>query len=356
MAFWIGSMVKVRFFKFLPKVFSPKISLKKFWIIVFFSVVAFIILFVHSFNIHSLFFRGSVSGDVNNAFSSLSEIEIQFFKNFIRPLPFVILVIYVYIYKLYKFAPSKTGKKRYFTLSAAFLLLLFIFSVFLVSPTSVPRFWVATLYIPLLIIFTSFWNKPYRMQATILGSLIIIMPLLDKYRFDSIHFNWSLDFNFLNHGHYDAYQNFSRLVEIDLVTYGSQLVGTLLFFVPRFFWEGKPVSSGAALAQAANYDYSNISMPLIAEGFINFGVIGVVIFMFIFGLILRNFDRVAWQIIKTGKQSLFVYYYYFLFGLVFFNMRGDLMSSFAYTLGLTASFLFAVYILRILNYKLRFAL
>ncbi len=357
LAFWIGSMVKVHSFKFLPKVFSPKISLKKFWIIVIFSVATFIILYLNNFNINDFFFRGTVSVVVDDTFISMSQLESQFFKYFIRPLPFIILVIYVYIYRLYKSAPSKLGKKRYFTLSAVFLLLLIVFSALLVFPTSVPRFWAATLYIPLFIIFTSFWNKPYRMQATILGSLLIIMPFLDKFRnFDSNNFTWSIDFNFMNHGHFDAYQNFSRVVEIDLVTYGSQLVAALLFFVPRSFWEEKLIGSGHLLAEVANYDSSNISMPLIAEGFINFGVIGVIIFMFIFGLLIGNLDRVAWQIKKIGKQSLFVYYYYFLFGLVFFIMRGDLMSSLAYTISLTTSFLFVVYILRILNYKFRFGL
>jgi oligosaccharide repeat unit polymerase len=222
------------------------------------------------------------------------------------------------------------------------------------SPTSLYRYQVAILYIPIIITFTSFWNKPYRMQATILAMLLTMFPFLDKFRaLDLENFTWSIDLSTMNHGHFDAYQNFSRVVEINLVTYGSQLVGSLLFFIPRFFWESKPIGSGAFLADTLNYDFYNISMPLIGEGFINFGLIGVVIFMFIYGLILGNLDRVAWQIMKKGTPSLFIYYYYFLFGMVFFIMRGDLTSSLAYTAGFTSSFLFAVYLLRILNYRFR---
>lgn len=87
-------------------------------------------------------------------------------------------------------------------------------------------------------------------------------------------------------------------------------------------------------------------MPFIAEGFINFGVIGVAIFMFLLGLILGNLDRIAWSMKGKGIDGLFLYYYYFLFGMVFFIMRGDLMSSFAYTVGLTVAFWFLVLLLK----------
>jgi oligosaccharide repeat unit polymerase len=360
LAFWIGSKVKVHFFKFLPKVFSPKIILKKLWILIFFIIVAFIILYILNFDIYIILLRGfkfDVYDLGKNTYTGLSQIEWLFFYNFIRPLPFIILFIYVYIYRLHKFSPSKLEKKPRFTLSTVFLLLLFVFSVFLTFPTSLYRYQVATLYIPLVLTFTSFWNKPYRMQASILGLLLTLFPFLDKFReLDFENFTWSIDLNTMNHGHFDAYQNFSRVVEINLVTYGSQLVGSLLFFLPRSFWESKPTGSGAILADVENYNWSSVSMPLIGEGFINFGVIGVIIFMFIYGLILGNLDRVAWQIKKKGTPSLFIYYYYFLFGLVFFIMRGDLMSSLAFTAAITCSFLFAVYVLRILNYRFRFGL
>jgi oligosaccharide repeat unit polymerase len=360
LAFWIGSKVKVRFFKFLPKVFSPKISLKKLWILIFFITVIFSIFYYIDFDIYRIFFR-SFKFDVYNlgtdTYISLSQVERLFFANFFRPLPFIIFFIYVYIYRLHKFSPSKLEKKPRFTLSKVFLLLLFIFSVFSTFPTSLYRYQVAALYIPIIITFTSFWNKPYRMQATILAMLLIMFPFLDKFReLDFENFTWSIDFSTINHGHFDAYQNFSRVVEINLVTYGSQLVGSLLFFIPRSFWESKPIGSGAFLADTLNYDFNNISMPLIGEGFINFGLIGVVIFMFIYGLILGNLDRVAWQIKKKKTPSLFIYYYYFLFGSVFLIMRGDLVSSLAHTVGLTSSFLLAVYLLRILNYRFRLRL
>jgi hypothetical protein len=360
LAFWIGSKVKVHFFKFLPKVFSPKIILKKFWILIFFIMVAFIILYTLDFDIYRILLRGFKSDFYDpgtDTSISLSQIERLFLSNFIRPLLFIILFIYVYIYRLQKFSPSKLEKKPRFTLSTVFLLLLFVFSVFLTFPTSLFRYQVAIFYIPFFLTFTSFWNKPYRMQASMLGLLLTLFPFLDKFReLDFENFTWSIDLSTMNHGHFDAYQNFSRVVEINLVTYGSQLIGSLLFFVPRSFWELKPIGSGAILADVENYNFSSISMPLIGEGFINFGVIGVVIFMFIYGLILGNLDRVAWQIKNKGTPSLFIYYYYFLLGAVFFIMRGDLISSLAYTVGLTSSFLFAVYVLRILNYRFRFGL
>jgi hypothetical protein len=96
LAFWIGSKVKVHFFKFLPKVFSPKISLKKAWILIFFTTVAFIILYILNFDIYRILLRGfkfDVYDLGKNTYTGLSQIEWLFFYNFIRPLPFIILFI-----------------------------------------------------------------------------------------------------------------------------------------------------------------------------------------------------------------------------------------------------------------------
>lgn len=128
---------------------------------------------------------------------------------------------------------------------------------------------------------------------------------------------------------YDAYSLFARAldyVELFGAGGGTQLLGALLFFVPRSFWAGKPYGSGQTIAEAQGQIYTNLSCPLPAEGVINFGFLGLILFAVMFALICSRLDRRG----CAGKLGLF---YPFSCLLFFFMMRGDLMSSFAYAAG-----------------------
>jgi O-antigen ligase len=292
-------------------------------------------------------FRGVVEdlyGAANDGGIALSQIEYLIFKNVIRPMPIIFLFVFYYVYLMNN--KSSTNKDR-FILSKYMVALVFVLSVFFLSPTSVSRYMVAALYIPFVIIFTKAWDAPYRMQTTMLGALIILMPILDIFRnFNPENIKLSIGLHYLNQEHFDAYQNFTRVVDVDFITYGYQLMGAIFFFVPRSLWEEKPIGSGAALAQLQEYHFANISMPFLGEGYVNFGVLGVLFFMFFLGLLVGNFDKLAWKIMKTTKHHIILYYYYIVFGILFFLLRGDLLSSFAYFVGITISFLLVVYLFK----------
>ena len=119
------------------------------------------------------------------------------------------------------------------------------------------------------------------------------------------------------------------------VTYGRQLLGSILFFVPREFWKGKPIGTGAFVAEKrlmTRYQmwFSNLSCPLFGEAYINFGIVGVIIFGFVLGLLGKIMDfRLDTTNKLSYKDSLKVYICLFMF----FMLRGDLMSSFAYLVG-----------------------
>jgi oligosaccharide repeat unit polymerase len=142
----------------------------------------------------------------------------------------------------------------------------------------------------------------------------------------------------MDSGNFDAYQNFARVVHDNFISYGRQLIGTIFFFIPRSIWPNKPTGSGSTLADMNGQPFGNISMPYIAEGYINFGIFGVILFMFFLGYILNTFDTFFWNN-KKNKTTLFNVYYTILIGLIFFIMRGDMLSSISYTIGLTICFL-----------------
>mgnify|MGYP006089875357 FL=1 len=311
-----------------------------------FGLIAFIILYRWNFDINALLFWSTrVGGYFDQVFDIYRDGRINYlmYSRVIRPMPIVLLVIFIYFYKKNKKFFTHNQKLK----SLIMLFFLTILSVFLASPTAIARWQSATLYIPFLIIFTRIWEKPYMMQASLLCGLFIVFPFLDKFRsFTSwSQFDFKIDYNWMHEMHFDAYQNFVRVIEIDLITYGNQLIGALLFFIPRSLWVEKPIGSGSYLAIKLDYTFGGISMPFIAEGYINFGLFGSLFFMLFLGIILGNLDRVAWKLKKANKDCLFLYYYYFLFGIIFFTMRGDLINGISMIFGMTLSFWMLVLIL-----------
>lgn len=297
--------------------------------------VIFIILKDSDFNILRLLTRDTPidlqKEDFTSQFNSIS--SSAFFDSIIKPFPIIYLLIFHYY-------SNNIKKKSFFYL---FYLMLFPICFIFVAPTSLSRFMVATLYLPFIVSFTKYWDKPYRMQLTLLFSLFFIFPLLNLFRyFNSEEFNLDIlkhfDFTFLDSGNFDAYQNFSRIINDNFITYGYQLLGVILFFIPRSIWPNKPYGSGSTLADLNGQLFGNISMPYMAEGYVNFGLLGVIIFMFLLGIVLNSFDTYFWNEKNKNRFTPFSIFYSLLLGLIFFIMRGDLQSSFSYTLGITICF------------------
>jgi len=267
------------------------------------------------FTFLNLFFRETIYTN--------SKMELLFASYFLMPIPILILLIFNYI--------SKFVQYKYMTIYKLF----FMLSAFLfVFPTSTARFFAVTMYFAVILSMTNILEKKYRIQYGLLFGVFFIFPLLDKFRFivsfDKI--DWSIDFHFLQAGHFDAYQNFVRLISIDYISYGYQLYGPIAFFIPRSVWSEKPIGSGHLLAQLANIDFSNISMPLLAEGYINFGIIGTLLFVSVFAILSKYMDFKYWTLKKYNSTNSFYPIYFLFLGLSLFIMRGDLMSSFAYSI------------------------
>ena len=89
------------------------------------------------------------------------------------------------------------------------------------------------------------------------------------------------------------------------------------------------MGSGQTAAEFFGWDFTNLSCPLPAEGYVNFGILGVVVFAVHFSLIVSKADNVFWR----GRSVFMKIVYPFVVPFVFFLMRGDLLSSFAYLFG-----------------------
>lgn len=241
----------------------------------------------------------------------------------------------LYIFALSALYSRKTGKLK--LLVAAQLLLVLLSN----SPLAIPRFNVAVVYLGLLLLLLPSFGKGVRFIATFLGAFILVFPFLSIFRrapademsaFTALDKAGGLVFGF-DSGDYDTFSMIAYTIAYlsDFgSTFGYQLLGPLMFFVPRTIWPDKPIGTGAHILTAYGYDFTNGSGPLVAEGLINFGLAGVLLFATIFGYLSAKLDRYYWTLSRLDAQTPFKLFYPFMIPLYFFMNRGDLLSSFGY--------------------------
>lgn len=207
-------------------------------------------------------------------------------------------------------------------------------------PTSLSRYAAGSIYVCLLVNVCFWFQKKHRFMLLMTIGIIFMFPVMDLYRYRSIkEVSFSEIVNsifsvkkYFNSGNYDAYQMLIvtiKYTEKYGVTYGRQLMGALLFFIPRQIWNTKPIGSGAYMAGILNLEFNNISCPIVGEAYINFGLIGIVVFAFMFGYFMKKIDNTYWAQSK-GDFSYISLLYFYLLPYTFFLCRGDMMSTWAY--------------------------
>ena len=212
-------------------------------------------------------------------------------------------------------------------------------------PTAIGRSSAATIYAGLMIIMIDQTRLSRWFAFVIVGGLIIVFPALEVFRSASRlqeHGFWNLlaqcfANNYLG-GHYDAHQMFisiQRYTDEFGITWGRQMLGALLFFVPRAIWPNKPIGTGhMAIIALEQNEFTNVSAPLVAEGFVNFGIVGVILFGIALGALVYVLDYKYWK--NEDRLSLIRIMYPFGMFQFFFILRGDMMSGWAYTFALLA--------------------
>ncbi|QHS58238.1 hypothetical protein [Chitinophaga agri] len=220
-------------------------------------------------------------------------------------------------------------------------------TILICFPTTISRNYAGILYLGIILnYFRTFkWQK--LIPLSFITIFILFFPILTHARYDY----FTLDFVLKNYttltatayksGDFDAYSMFCRsvnYVEQHDLTYGRQLMGALLFFVPRSMWPAKPFGSGYFVGDSHGLGFLNVSCPFMAEGFINFGLIGTLLFILLLALLSRYMDQFYWTNISRGNlHNFWIVLYPSLIGSFIFVLRGDLLSSMAYTTGLLAS-------------------
>ena len=278
------------------------------------SLVVFAIYYLNDFSAIRIFFRGVIGSQSG---ISIPQSLRLIYETVIVPIPSICYVAYMML-----------GRRRRFV--ALTLLLLMIVG----NPiTGFARWQGSMLYIAaLLATFPSLVRMHHFVSLGLFSGLFLIFPLLDFFRLYNDNIQISFSFSWIYAGHLDTFQNFARALEIEYVSYGNQLLGVLLFFVPRSIWADKPISSGHIIAGHLNLDLDNISMNILGEGYMNFGLIGIFLFVIFFGVLCGLLDKAFWRRPFDYACRVHLFYLFFLGGSVFV-FRGPLMSALAYTVG-----------------------
>ena len=249
----------------------------------------------------------------------MKEINLLFGK-FIRPIPFCCVVI-GFLFQI----PSKYR----LLLTAEMLLALF--------PLGLPRNAVAMFWLPFCLLTIPFFKKKNFFVASLFLGLMVIFPFFDNFRYYTGSVSFDFNFSYLNTMNFDASQEFMAVIKMNIITLGRQFLGVIFFFIPRTIWPTKPIGSGAFVAESQHV-FSNISMPFFAEGFINFGYLGVLIAVLFLAWFSAKCDKLFW-LNKKSSKNMFAGIYLILIGSMMFVLRGDLMSAYAYTLGASCSYM-----------------
>jgi len=217
-------------------------------------------------------------------------------------------------------------------------------------PTALARFNVAAIYLGLgVVVISAFRNNRGLFGTLLILGFLVAYPALNAFKYVGSGVTGADVADVVRHsltagytsGNYDAYSMLmwtrSYVANVG-TTGGEQLLGALFFFVPRSLWPTKPIPSGQLVFQYYGRSFSDVSSPLPAEGYINFGVPGVILFALAYGLLCRKLDGTYWVPDDDANEPqwsriLLETYYPFFLCLSFYMMRGALMTTLTVVVG-----------------------
>jgi hypothetical protein len=205
------------------------------------------------------------------------------------------------------------------------------------NPVANPRYWFLTVLFALL--FTLFPRSPVMYRAALaLGVVIalLIFPFSDRFRYDErgqrpVETGSLLEPLVIKD--YDQVNMFANTITYagdgNGHAYGEQLAGAALFFVPRAMWEGKPEDTGFVIGAWMGTDSPNLSSPLWAELWLDFGPLGMTAAFVAVGYLAARTDRryVRRTVDDPSPGNVLAVVVPLLAGYSFILLRGSLLQA-----------------------------
>lgn len=254
-------------------------------------------------------------------------------------------------------------RNNYLNIVLFFSILLLVFFWFK-NPFTEKRNALGPIFLSLLyLVFPKLLNSNLKTLSFLFFSMIVAFPLIAMLTHSDVSFYEAYNnpyiiieqmkgggiinaFNTLN---YDAFANIGVTIEyVDKhgFSLGYQLLGGLLFFIPRNLWTMKPYSSGQVIGEYLidfyDFSFANISNPLVSESYINFGLFGVLVTPIILAFFILYMIR--WLNGESYLKKAMAFY--FAMHLIFL-LRGDFTNGFAYYI---APLFAIVYVPKLIEY------
>lgn len=262
--------------------------------------------------------------------SVISQMEIGLWLQLPRAMTFCAVLIAIHAITTWR----RQGRAVWAAVGIPLLLIVLPAFAITNNPLSMPRNWQFAIIIALLVVFVPRWPPVLRVSLTaamLLAtfSLFQWLNILRGGAGDASAFQMLSPIEYLKHGDFDGIQTTINAVlyaDANGHSWGRMLLSCLLFFVPRSIWPGKAESSGQVTARALGYDFTNLSMPLPAELYLEFSYLGVVLGGLALGWAFRRLDYLGAAAIDHGGISLYRVLIAVICGFTIFAMRGALYA------------------------------
>jgi hypothetical protein len=246
----------------------------------------------------------------------------------------------------------RSGRKVLFS-RVCVLLLLLVLVLITENPYTEKRNAIGPVYIALLmVLFQSWFASRARQLLLLVSGMVLVFPAMSIFTHNHQQTIGGLSLNQVTDQisdhyfsiNYDSWANIYTAIEIVKVhgmQWGHQLMGSLLFFVPSSIWSAKPMATGIFLADylIANYSmwFTNLSAPLIAEGYLDFGPGGVVLYAAVSAWVVVSLNKLALR--RNNWMAFPMATYASVFLMII--LRGSLMIALGFAAAAFLSFCFA---------------
>jgi hypothetical protein len=341
-----------------PPVRLPSISIPKLWIgSIVSTALVMLAMMRYGPNIFLALRDGGFSlGEFQGPDSSQAENMLVIFG--LRGLAAALLFITLYTWRHKNVLLTN---KRFCSIKALLSYLLFL-NLILSNPLNAPRLWSGGVILTGILIIMR-WNgtKSFLNWATNTSlAFLLLFSGTDPRRIFGQQIMRGEEITFANTArevgvairglprdlNFDAFQMIGYTIDYTAkfgYSWGNQILLPAFFWVPRSIWKSKPIGTPDMVAENANFGSINVSSPLWVEGFINFGIPGLILFLYLFGRTARLADEsLAHKDIRLPFSTIISS---FFAANTFILLRGDLTSGTMYlqmVAGITFILLFLV--------------
>jgi hypothetical protein len=262
--------------------------------------------------------------------SLISQLEIGIWLQLPRAMTFCAVLIAMHAIVTWR----RQGRAIWAAVGVPLLLLVLPAFAITNNPLAMPRNWQFAMIIALLVVFVPRWPPWLRVSLTaaMLLATFSLFQWLNILRGGgpgASTFQLLSPIDYLRHGDFDGVQTTINAVlyaDANGHSWGRMLLSCLLFFVPRSLWPDKAESSGQVTARALGYDFTNLSMPLPAELYLEFSYAGVIVGGVVVGWAFRRLDYLGAAAIDRGGIGLYRVLIAVICGFTIFAMRGALYA------------------------------